>query len=107
MTTISSSLLACAGDRENQQCVDKAGIVVDESQCDKASPHYNPMHHWYYGGGLFNRGVRATGGSFTPNPSHSYVTPSLRGGGGDFHFSGGSKVSRGGFGSTGHGTGGG
>lgn len=98
MTSISSSLLACIPKQDNQQCVDKDGIIVDESQCNKASPHYNPMYRWYYGGGLFNHGSRATGGSFTANPSRSYVIH------GDSHFNSGSKVSRGGFGSIGHGT---
>jgi hypothetical protein len=100
MTAISGSLLACSPNQNTQQCVDQNGVVVDQSECDRGSPHFKPMYRWYYGGGLFNRGTRVSGGGYSPIVGHDYSP------GSSFHSSP-SVVSRGGFGSTGLGTGGG
>jgi hypothetical protein len=111
INVVAASLLAgCSTPQDNKQCVDENGVVIDESNCNPDSVGYSPHYRWYYGGGLFNRGMRVNGGSYYPNNGRSYVTPSQRAISGGESVSGGSKVSspisRGGFGTTGHSSGG-
>lgn len=86
---------ACAKDPELKHCVDQNGVVVDDSQCTNQATYGHGGNiipfRWYYGGtGIFSPGSRISGGSFTPSAGHVYSSPST--------------VSRGGFGSIGHGT---
>ncbi len=90
-----------------QRCVDEQNRVVDPSFCKNLpvasqQPQSNNGHttfmpfpyHYYYGGwGGYSLGSVAGGGSFSPSSGHSYS------------FSGG--TSRGGFGSSFSGSGGG
>ena len=102
INVVAASLLAgCTTPPENKQCVDENGVVIDQSNCNPGSPHYNPHFRWYYGGGLFNRGSRVSGGTYTPTPGRTYASPSF---GSGEHAS---PISRGGFGSSGHVSGGG
>lgn len=116
INVLAASILACteepAGD--NKQCVDENGNVVSDNNCQQGTPAYNPHHRWYYGGGLFNHGSHVSGGGFIPLVGRSYATPSQRstssGSGSHVSTGGGSKspsISRGGFGSSGIGSGGG
>lgn len=115
--TLLAAIAAAACD-ENQtatqenikHCVDENGVVQDESNCanvpeshdggtpvDPQHPHNGGHFFWYYGGVSSPRspGTRITtgsGGSYTPSPGVKYSPPS---------------ISKGGFGSTGHGFSGG
>lgn len=103
-----------------KHCVDENGVVQAEALCDPPDggdsdasvqtpvydehgvvTHYvyvpRTHFHWYYmsGGGsrIYSPGSRVSGGSYTPSVGRSYSPPS--------------SISRGGFGGTGHGFGGG
>ena len=109
---VAASLLAgCSKPEEQKSCVDENGVVLDESNCTPGQASYNPHHRWYYGGGLFNPGMRVHGGGYSPMPGHSYLPPSQRSVSHSTPLSGGSKasspISRGGFGSSGLSGGGG
>jgi hypothetical protein len=106
INVLAASILAvsCADNSENQQCVDEEGKVVNDNNCNQNNPHYR----WYYGGGLFNHGSHVSGGRYVPLVGHSYTTPSQRSTGSSFwggssHGTSTPSVSRGGFGSSGHG----
>lgn len=103
------ALAACDEPQEEiKHCVDENGVVQDEAVCadagaegptgpiDPQHPHVGSTHFfWYYGGGYrapLTPGTRVTGGSYTPSPGRVYSPPST--------------ITRGGFGSTGHGFGG-
>lgn len=89
-----------------QRCVDENNKVVDDSFCANQPQQPNqqqqpragggfipfvPLYHYYYGGwGGFGLGSVVGGGSYTPDPSRSYVTRS-------------GVTTRGGFGSSFHG----
>jgi len=92
INALAASILGCSSSEEVKHCVDENGVVIDESNCDQGNPHYSPHFRWYYGGGLFNRGSRVSGGGYHPLSGHSYSSPSH----------GSSSITRGGFGSLGH-----
>ena len=105
---------------EMQRCVDENNKVVDDSFCanqpqagtpDHGRPDghggflpFIPLYHYYYGGwGGFGLGSLAGGGSYSPDPSRSYVNSSgvtTRGGFGR-SFSSGSHSSSSSHGSAG------
>jgi hypothetical protein len=80
----------CGSPGSTRSCVDRAGIVADQSKCveENRRPRtagYVPYYHWYYVGGrsyVPRVGMRApSGGSLTPDvggASHSSST--VRGG---------------------------
>jgi hypothetical protein len=76
-----------------KRCDDSQGIVVDDSLCNAQSNpsggYYPGAYHWYYGGwGSYTRGTHTGGGSFAPMPGHSYSSSTTRGGfGSTFHGS--------------------
>lgn len=109
INVLAASILACTPEPENKQCVDTNGNVVNESNCAANNSNFR----WYYGGGLFNHGSHVSGGRFIPLPGHYYSSPSQRSSsgsslwGGSSHGTSTPSVSRGGFGSSGHGFSGG
>lgn len=93
------ALSACdENSSEIKHCVDDAGVVQDESNCNPTlpdggtNPHYQPGFRWYYGGtrSVWVPGTRVGGGSYTPTPNVNYSPPS---------------IGKGGFGATGEGFG--
>jgi hypothetical protein len=116
INVLAASILACSTkpETENKQCVDENNNVVNEANCNQGSPSYNPHHRWYYGGGLFNHGSHVSGGGFIPLAGRSYSPPSQKSTSSHSSLWGGSSgatkspsVSRGGFGNSGIGSGGG
>jgi len=103
------SLLTGCRKPEMQRCVDENNKVVDDSFCanqpqtqQRPDGHggfipFIPLYHYYYGGwGGFGLGSLAGGGSYSPDPSRSYVNRSgvtTRGGFGRSFSSGGSHSS--------------
>ena len=84
-----------------QRCVDQNNKVVDDSFCANLPPGQNQQHqnlggpgffpyisyHYYYGGwGGYGLGTLVGGGSYFPDPAHSYASRS------------GAITTRGGFG---------
>jgi len=97
----SAALVFLAGCRkpEMKRCVDEHNTVVDDSMCNAQQQQQRPNpaggfypvpFRWYYGGwGGFGRGSSVGGGGFVPAPGHSYASPTSRGGfGSSFHGSG-------------------
>jgi hypothetical protein len=82
--------------RDWQQCVDQNNVVVDDRYCDQPHPVAAPLffYHWLYTPRPYFRGETVFGGFETPRPNMAVARSS-------------SSVSRGGFGSSAHGEGGG
>jgi hypothetical protein len=84
--------------RDWQQCVNQDNVVVDDRYCDGSS--YTPAaplhpYHWWYSARPYYAGDVVIGGYPSPRPNMSVVRASS------------ASVSRGGFGSSAHGSGGG
>lgn len=119
LTILLAIIASACEEKQNdlKHCVDENGVVVEEKHCENASdaaPPYGPPqssdggthstgtrsggggHFWYFGGhsAPVAPGGKVSGGSYTPSTGKSYSPPSV-------------GVSRGGFGSTGAGHGGG
>lgn len=105
--TLLTAIAATACDEDLKHCVDENDVVQEETNCnvpDGGTPVNTgtpgtpgvPIHiyHWYYGGysSPQSNGTRLSGGTYTPSAGKSYSPPS---------------ISRGGFGGTGEGFGGG
>jgi hypothetical protein len=107
-----------------QRCIDENNKVVEDSFCANLPANqsqqnqnlggpgyipYFPRYRYYYGGwGDYNLGSHVGGGSFTPDPAHSYASRSgvitTRGGFGrsfSRFFGGGGEGEGGGHGSSG------
>src|SRR4051812_20663193 len=80
--------------RDWQQCVDRNNVVVEDRFCDQSPPGagFAPYYHWWYSPRPYYAGQTVFGGYASPRPSMSVAR---------------SSVSRGGFGSSAHGSGGG
>lgn len=116
---------AADSNEDIKHCVDKDGVVQDESKCanvpdpphdhDGSAPHHaggggHGGFFWYYGGGRsISPGGRVTGGSYKPSVGRTYSppsrAPSFSGGGGGGKST--PSIGRGGFGGTGGGHAGG
>lgn len=90
--------IACSKDPHYQHCVDQNDIVVDDSICKVDAGISTTGSHWYFGPRWFGIGSRVSGGSYIPMSGRSYNFSSPSGG-----FKSSPSISRGGFGSTGHG----
>ena len=98
LTILTAIALAACDENSSdiKHCVDDAGVVQDESNCNPTGPDggvnptYHPGFRWYYGGSRgWVPGTRVGGGgSYTPTPHVNYDPPS---------------IGRGGFGGTGEG----
>lgn len=104
--TILGAIALAACDEQassSKSCVDDAGVVQDESNCNPTLPDGgpNPVYHpgfrwWYYNGGSYRPGYRITpGGGGSWDPPHVTFSPSPP------------SIGRGGFGGTGESFGGG
>lgn len=81
--------------RDWQQCVDQNNVVVDDRYCDPTLQPPRPYYyHWLYSRRPFYMGQTVLGGYNAPRPNMSVSRSS-------------SSISRGGFGSSAHGSGGG
>ena len=82
--------------RDWQQCVDRNNVVVEDRLCDQITsapvPHY---YRWLYSPRPYYPGAVVSGGYEAPRPNMSVARASSAG------------ISRGGFGSSAHGIGGG
>ncbi len=66
-----------------QRCVDQNNNVVPDSLCKDSNQSSNghPPYRYYYGGsGGYTTGTHAEGGSFTPSAGRSYASGTTRGG---------------------------
>jgi len=85
--------------RDWQQCVDQNNVVVDDRYCDNYPRSYpGPYYHWLYAPRPYYRGDTVIGGYAAPRPSMEVARASSAPAG---------PLSRGGFGSSAHGSGGG
>jgi hypothetical protein len=87
--------------RDWEQCVDRNNVVVEDRYCEQSSrPPGVPYmyYHWLYTRRPFFLGYTVTGGYETPRPNMQVSRSST---------SSASAVSRGGFGSSAHASGGG
>ena len=98
LASVAVAFLAGCRKPEMQRCVDQHNVVVDDSFCkaQPLQPQRNPSGGfyplpflWYYGGyGGFGRGSVVGGGGYAPVTGHSYSSPTTRGGfGSTFHGS--------------------
>lgn len=92
-TLVAAAAIASGCSRpDEKRCVDINGMVVRDEECQRENDQSfgtagpAPRYRWYYGG-VGAMGAAVSGGSYAPSPGRSYV-PS-------------SRVSRGGFGSSG------
>jgi|SRR5579883_728929 len=80
--------------RDWQHCIDQNNVVVEDRYCDQrgysGGPHF---YHWWYAPRPYYPGETMTGGYAAPRPSMEVARAS--------------GVSRGGFGASAHGGGGG
>ena len=90
--------------RDWQQCVDRNNVVVEDRYCDNYQRPYpggvypGGYYHWLYAPRPYYRGDTVIGGYETPRPSMDVARASSAPAG---------TISRGGFGSSAHGSGGG
>jgi hypothetical protein len=122
LTLLAGAISGCSRMREAevQRCVDENGTMADEQRCREQQwmPPYRPLYGWVYGGnGGYTPGSRVTGYNEVPLPNVEHVTASSLAARG--YSVGGARVgitssggfaessSRGGFGTTGEGRGGG
>jgi hypothetical protein len=85
--------------RDWQQCVDSNNVVVEDRLCDPEQQHSGShYYHWLYSPRPYYPGGTVIGGYTTPRPNIQVA-----------HASSASpaEISRGGFGSSAHGSGGG
>jgi hypothetical protein len=102
-----------------QRCVDEHNVVVDDSHCANLPPDqqqrqpdghggflplYFPYHYYYGGWGGYGIGTPVGGGSYFPDPAHSYASRSgaitTRGGFGRSFGGGGEGGGEGGHGGS-------
>jgi hypothetical protein len=96
---IAPVVAACGGHASSQvlHCVDPNDIVVQEANCNEATPRSGGspgLYHWYYGGhGFVPTGSRISGGSAAPSSGASYHSSAgtVRGGLGSTSHAGGGK----------------
>jgi hypothetical protein len=83
--------------RDWQQCVDRSNIVVEDRFCDSYQPSYpGGYYHWLYSSRPYYRGDTVIAGYLAPRPSMEVARASSAPAG---------TISRGGFGSSAHGSG--
>jgi hypothetical protein len=98
-----AALAGCDGmhsyHRDWQECVDQHNVVVEDRLCDESQRAIAPYYyHWLYSPRPFFLGSSVIGGYLAPGPSMDVARASS---------ASSADVSRGGFGSSASGTGGG
>ena len=94
MLGVAAALGACDG-RPSRVCVDGSGQRGLDSQCSGPGGGAAGAYRWYYARGAPPVGAYVSGGSYSPTAGESYAAAPVEG------------ISRGGFGGTAEGLGGG